>query len=57
MRRMHLKVNSIYIIGKEANELENEGLGIDDKAYVEYLPQVNADSKAPFLGHRQVVVT
>jgi len=48
MRRRHLKVKSIRYIGKEANELEEtEVLGLDDNTYVEYLPPVTDDNKAP----------
>ncbi len=48
MRRRHLSVGSIVHIGKESNELEEtEILGIDDMAYVEYLPPVTGDNKAP----------
>lgn len=48
MRRMRLNVNSICIIGKESNELEEtEILGINDKTYVEYLSPVTSDNQAP----------
>jgi hypothetical protein len=48
MRRMHLKVNSIHVIGKESNELEEtEALGLGDESYVEYLPPVTGDNKVP----------
>jgi hypothetical protein len=39
LRRRHVKVDSIVHIGKETNELEEtEILGLDDDAYVQYLP-------------------
>ena len=48
MRRHHLTVGSIVYIGKESNELdETEILGVDDEAYVEYLPAVTGDNKVP----------
>ena len=48
MHRMHLNVKSIHYIGKEANELEEtEIVGLDDSAYVEYLPLVTGNNKVP----------
>ena len=51
MRRMHFKVNSIHMIGKEANGLDKvEALGLGEESYIEYLPPVNADNKVPLDG-------
>jgi hypothetical protein len=43
MKRRHVGVSSILHIGKETNELEEtEILGLDEKAYVQYLPVVTS---------------
>ena len=48
LRRRHMFIENIKYIGKEANKLEENELGLDEEPYVEYSATVTRSNEAVY---------